>query len=214
MSRTVVGRALSSRRTGTARLVATDASVSDDRFGVAWVGDDGTWWLHGTPEGCVDQDGRRHIDVAEFRAVAAAVQAHPSRVLILTDSQKVARTVQAWVNRGLKLRVVLREFPEIVELRNVIISRWETDHPVSVRWAPRGTYELNKGADQLSKLAALFGTPASSERTRSAQGLLGVLAGGGMGTDWRAGAQRAAARAAERHAVQMRVKPPLIWQAA
>lgn len=200
-------RELRSAAVGTARLVTTDASVAQDRIGMAWVGNDGTWWLGGSPDGYPTPDDRARtefVKAAELRAIAAAVAAHPGPLLILTDALSGAETIRAWVTTGATLRASLRAYPELVVLRDSLIERRASDCPASIRYSPRRAHELHTGADLLSKVAGLYGTPDTAHRSKNAQAALKRV-----GPDWQVGADRIAARAAFMHLAQLRIAPPI-----
>lgn len=167
--------ALRSRSAGTARLVATDASVGGDTTGIAWIGENGTWWAAGARTGWGEGRGyelrAEFIDEAEALALAAAVQAHPSRLLVLTDSAACCGMFWNWIRRGPQLRPEW-DHPELRGLLEAVRTRWETPNEVRVRWVRRRSLPIHRGADTLTRIARLYCIPDSEEKRISAQGLL------------------------------------------
>lgn len=93
-----------------ARTVASDAGVTAEYSAMAWVSDDGRWWV------CRERPAPSQF--AELVALAAAVSHHPGqRVRMLTDLDPLAGLVSGWRAGG------VHRWPSLQRMRDPRLER-------------------------------------------------------------------------------------------
>ena len=135
------------------RTVASDAGVTAEYSAMAWVSDDGRWWV------CRERPAPSQF--AELVALAAAVSHHPGqRVRMLTDLEPLAGLVSGWrvggVHRWPSLQRTRDERLEriVAVLQRRVSARAGRHDEVTARhvYGHRG-HPLNTAADKLCRHA-------------------------------------------------------------